>query len=193
MIDFKHLEFLNSKTLRVSVEVKDLDYYTNVYIDSIIIDTEDTVCETGPSDNPARTIHYDGNLKSINTTIDVSDIVSDGPKMLFVYIRCTGTPAVNTPCGLDNQDSMMPVVDYQSVYDSALKLARCTSKCGCADGNCHIDVVFANFALQYFRMEQGLKNGNWSDAYDAYCWLTHKNGNVKYKGSSASKRCSCDG
>ena len=192
MIQFNELRFLTSKTLQISASVLDLEYYDLVYMDSIIIDTEDTVCETGPSDNPPYELHLD-RVKSINTTIGVSDLVAGGPKMLFVYIRCTGVPAPDTPCGLDNQDSMQPVVDYQAVYNTALKLAKCMGKCGCLDGECSVDTSFANFALQYFRMEEGLKNGNWSDAYDAYCWLMHKYGNVAFKESQAKRGCSCNG
>lgn len=169
-----------------------MEYYDNVYMDSIIIDTEDTVCETGPSSNPPYELHLD-RVKSVNMTLDVSNLVKNGPKMLFVYIRCTGVPAQDTPCGLDNQDAMQPVVDYQAVYNGALKLAKCIGKCGCLDGECSVDTAFANFALQYFRMEQGLKDGNWADAYNAYCWLMHKYGNVGYKSSEAKRGCSCNG
>ena len=193
MIQFNDLKFLTSKTLRINAEVIDLGYYNNVYIESIIIDTEDTVSETGPSDNPPFILNLGTPVKKINTTINVAPLLDNGPKMLFVYLRCTGVPAGDTPCGLDNQDTMQPVVDYQSVYNTALKLAKCVGKCGCLDGDCSIDTAFANFALQYFRMEQGLANGNWSDAYDAYCWLMHKYGNIKYKGSNASRGCSCNG
>lgn len=193
MIQFNDLQFLTSKTLRLSAKVIDLEYYDAVYIDSIIIDTEDTVCETGPSDNPPFVLHLNEPVKELNTTINVTTLLQDGPKMLFVYVRCTGTPYPEPPCGLDNQDTMQPVVDYQSIYNTALKLAKCIGKCGCLDGECSVDTAFANFALQYFRMEQGLKNGNWSDAYDAYCWLMHRHGNVQYKGSSASRGCSCNG
>ena len=193
MIQFNDLKFLTSKTLRINAEVIDLEYYNNVYIQSIIIDTEDTVQETGPSDNAPFVLNLTGQPRSINTTIDVSSLVEGSPKMLFVYIRCAGVPTTDTPCGLDNQDTMQIVIDYQQVYNIALKLAKCVTKCGCVDGACAIDTNFANFALQYFRMEEGIKNGNWSDAYDAYCWLTRKAGNIKYKESNTSRRCSCNG
>lgn len=193
MIQFNDLKFLTSKTLHVNAEVIDLEYYNNVYIDSIIIDTEDTVSENGPSDNPPFVLQLGEGLKSINMTLNVSELVSDCPKMLFVYIKCDGIPAPDTPCGLDTESPMQPVVDYQAVYNAALKLARCVGKCGCLDGNCSIDTAFANFALQYFRMEQGLKNGNWSDAYDAYRWLMHRKGNDKFACCQAKRRCSCNG
>ncbi len=193
MIQFNDLKFLTSKTLHVNAEVIDLEYYDDVYIDSIIIDTEDTVSESGPSDNPPYVLSIGEKVKSVNKTIDVSELLADGQKMLFVYIRCTGVPTSDTPCGLDAQDTMQPVINYQAVYNAAYKLAKCVGKCGCLDGNCSIDTAFANFALQYFRMEQGLANGNWSDAYDAYCWLMHKYGNIKITQGNLTRGCNCNG
>lgn len=193
MIQFNDLQFLTSKTLRINAEVIDLEYYNSVYIDSIIIDTEDTVCETGPSSDPPFSIDIEGSPKSVNMTLDVSTLLANGPKMLFVYVRCAGVPYPEPPCGLDNQDTMMPVVDYSTIYDKALAIARCNGKCGCVDGNCEIDTQFANFALQYFRLKEALGAKRWSDAYDAYCWLMHKTGNVAYKTSSAKGGCGCNG
>lgn len=193
MIQFNDLKFLTSKTLHINAEVIDLEYYNNVYISSIIIDTEDTVQETGPSDEPPFVLTFSNQPRAINTTIDVSSLVDNGPKMLFVYVQCSGAPTADTPCGLDNEYTMQIVVDYQQIYNAALKHAKCVGKCGCIDGACAIDTSFANFALQYFRMEEGIKNGNWSDAYDAYCWLIRKKGNLKYKESNSSRRCSCNG
>ena len=45
MIQFNNLEFLTSKKLRINTEVLDLDYFAHVYIDSIVIDTEDAVAD----------------------------------------------------------------------------------------------------------------------------------------------------
>ena len=191
MIQFNKLEFINCKTLHLNAHVLSLSYYNNVYITGITIDTEDTVCESGPSNNaPLRQI-ISGRPKYIDTTIDVSALVENGPKMLFVYIECDGVPASTTPCGLDNQNSMHAVVDYGPLYETALKLAQCTSKCGCSDGSCEIDVVFANFALQYFRLKACLENEKWSDAYDAYRFLMKK-GKGK-NGQTLKAPCGCNG
>ena len=193
MIQFNDLQFLTSKTLRINAEVIDLEYYDGVYIDKIIIDTEDTVCESGPSDDPPFTLDLSP-VKSLNTTVNVSSLVKNGPKMLFVYLQCTGVPYPEPPCGLDNQDTMKPVVDYSSIYKEALKKAKCVSKCGCLDGNCTIDTAFANFSLQYFRLVTALKNDDVRAAYDAWCFLLHKGGKRRVATSvGQSKSCGCNG
>lgn len=191
MIQFNKLEFVNCKTLYLQAYVMSLSYYANVYITSIIIDTEDTVCETGPSSNAPFRMNVPNKPKFVDTTIDVSSLVKNGPKMLFVYMECGGVPSSYTPCGLDNQNTMQAVVDYAPLYETALKLAQCTSKCGCSDGSCEIDVVFANFSLQYFRLKACLENKMWSDAYDAYRFLMKKG---KFKnGKTLKTPCNCNG
>lgn len=53
MINFNELRVSpDRKSLIIDVSVKDLSYYENVYIDSIIIDTQDTFINSGPSDSP---------------------------------------------------------------------------------------------------------------------------------------------
>jgi len=193
MVQFNNLEFITPKSLRVNAEVLDLDYFASVYIDSIIIDTEDTVCETGPSDNPPFVLALSP-TKSLNTIVNVSTLVENGPKMLFVYLHCTGAPYPEPPCGLDKQDTMKPVVDYASVYEEALKLARCVSKCGCLDGNCTVDTAFANFSLQYFRLVSALENNDVRAAYDAWFYLLHKGGKKRIEPFvGPSKPCGCNG
>lgn len=194
MIQFNNLEFLTSKKLRVNVEVLDLDYFANMYIDSIVIDTEDTVCPTGPSDNPPIVYHPSGtNLKSIDQIIDVSEIVNAETKMLFVYIKCGGIPTPSTPCGMDGEYSMKPVVDYKAIYKEGLKRAGCVGGCGCLGVECEIDTAFANFALQYFRLTSALDVHDWTSAYLAYCALLRKKPSAKIANLPVKKRCGCNG
>lgn len=194
MIQFNNLEFLTSKKLRVNVEVSDLDYYANVYIDSVIIDTEDTVCPSGPSDNPPIIFSPSGNrLKSMDQIIDVSSIVDVETKMLFVYIKCKGVPSPSTPCGMDGECTLKPVVCYQDVYKEALQRAGCVGGCGCLGVECEIDTAFANFALQYFRLVTALDNGDVGTAYDAWYHLMHKGGEKRLAVDKTAKPCGCNG
>lgn len=53
MINFKELRISEcDNSLIIDVEVKDDSYYENIYIDQIIIDTQDTYLGSGPSSNP---------------------------------------------------------------------------------------------------------------------------------------------
>ena len=56
MVQFNELRITpDNKELIIDVSVKDLDIYTNVYLDYIMIDNQDTFIEDGPSDNPIYT------------------------------------------------------------------------------------------------------------------------------------------
>ena len=49
MINFKELRISEcDNSLIIDVEVKDDSYYENIYIDQIIIDTQDTYLGSGP-------------------------------------------------------------------------------------------------------------------------------------------------
>lgn len=56
MVQFNELRInLQGTRLIIDASIKDLQYYNNVYIDSIIIDTQDTFSINGPSSNPIFT------------------------------------------------------------------------------------------------------------------------------------------
>lgn len=53
MIQFNELRVSpDGKKLIIDASVKDLQYYNDVYIDAIIIDTQDTYVANGSSTNP---------------------------------------------------------------------------------------------------------------------------------------------
>lgn len=53
MIQFNELRVTpDGKKLIIDASVKDLQYYNDVYIDAVIIDTQDTYIANGPSTNP---------------------------------------------------------------------------------------------------------------------------------------------
>ena len=196
MIQFNNLEFVSPTLLRIDAEVMDLPYFDNVTIDRIIIDTEDTVCENGPSSNPPFVMEWgDGTAKDIKTTINVSDLVKDGPKLLFVYIKCLGNPYPEPPCPLDKEYPMQAVADMSQIYETALKFAKCTKGCGCncQGPNCQIDVNFANFALQYFRFSTAMNNKDWATAYESYCYLMRRRNKKAKINVPPSKPCGCNG
>ena len=53
MIQFNTLKITqDGKNLIINASVKNLEYYTNVLIGSIVIDNQDTYSTRGPSSNP---------------------------------------------------------------------------------------------------------------------------------------------
>ena len=194
MVQFNELKFLAPGALQVDVSVIDLPYYDNVYIDSIIIDTEDTYCDTGPSSNPALIYPAGGeDVKFINTLLDVSDILCDGPKMLFVWVTTLGNPSGDTPCGEDIANVMQATVDPKDIYNTAMQKMKCSAgNCGCGNSRCVVDANLANFSLQYLRMQTALEIGDWTTAYEAYCSLLRKRPSKRIVGNPR-KPCGCNG
>lgn len=66
MVEFKELRVTSDgKRLIIDAAVKDLQYYSNVFIDSIIVDTQDTFVPNGPSVKPV----YTHEVKSENSVV----------------------------------------------------------------------------------------------------------------------------
>lgn len=71
MVDFNELRVSpDRKNLIIDVSIKDLSYYENVYIDSIIIDTQDTYIPSGPSNSPIFTYEVVSNVTPIYSLPD---------------------------------------------------------------------------------------------------------------------------
>ena len=173
----------------------DLPYFSDVTIKSIVIDTEDTYCESGPSSNPPFEYQVgDGTYKEVRTVLDVTGICNNGKKMLFVWVTTFGNPSPDTPCGLDKPNVMRAVVDFKTIYEEAIKILKCnTSGCGCGKNNCTVDAKFADFSLQYFKLTTALELGDWDSAYEAYCYLLRKNPSKNVIKAPARKPCGCNG
>lgn len=194
MVQFNELRFIAPTLLQVNVQVIDLPYYEKVYIDEIIIDTEDTYCETGPSQNPPFRYRVgDGTYKKAKYVFDVGDLLCNNSKALFVWVTTLGIPSSDTPCGLDKPATMQMVIELSAVYAEAIKRIKCSSNsCGCSAKNCFIDADYANFALQYFRMTTALDLHDWETAYLAYCALMRKRPSRKIS-KNPRKPCGCHG
>ena len=60
----------DAKNLIIGARVRKDRYYTDVYIDKIIIDTEETYVEGGPSKSPIYNKQLEGNNKEVNLSLD---------------------------------------------------------------------------------------------------------------------------
>ena len=71
MVDFNELRVSpDRKNLIIDVSINDLSYYENVYIDSIIIDTQDTYIPSGPSNSPIFTYEVVSNVTPVYSLPD---------------------------------------------------------------------------------------------------------------------------
>ena len=85
MIQFNTLKITqDGKSLIINASVKDLDYYKDILIGSIIIDNQDTYSANGPSSNPIYKRSFSnidlvtgkeiGGFKKINLTISAKEL-----------------------------------------------------------------------------------------------------------------------
>ena len=103
MVKFNELKITpDGNSLIIDVSVKDLHYYNNIYLDSIIIDNQDTYVDTGPSSQAIYTKTIEGNEKSFRLELNNSNILSLKDNLFFIYIKVKGIPSFDTPCGLEN-------------------------------------------------------------------------------------------
>ena len=70
MVQFNELRITpDGQKLIIDVSVKDLEYYTNVYLDTVQIDTQDSFVESGPSSKVVYTEVIEGNMKALEMAL----------------------------------------------------------------------------------------------------------------------------
>ena len=177
MLQFNELRVTQDrKHLVIDVQVIDQDYYKNVYLDTIIIDTQRTYKATGPSSKPLMTIDCN-HSKHYREYIDI-DTLADN--MFFVYVISTGEPSDDTPCGFDNPYILGVTYDKYPMYLQGMKLIGELE--GCEPAGNFIDYILTNKAFNL-----SLTTGNYSKAIDYW------NQFFDEKEKTVSSKCGCHG
>ena len=163
MIEFKELRVTpDGKTLIIDAAVKDLSYYDNVYIKSVTVDTQDTYSESGPSTNPL--FHYEvasvseENKKRIRLELNSSVLGDITGNMFFVYITVKGTPAADTPCGLDNVTTLGVTADLYPFYKSSINYMKEL------ENECEPSKNFIDSLLRFKAFELSIRTGHYTQA-----------------------------
>ena len=172
MVDFNELYITkDGNTLVVRATVKGTpgttsatdgtNYWANVYIDRVQIDSSSTRIESGPSSTPIYTYSTDSSsrLKTIVLQIPVTEILTDTDNdMLFVYVVTKGTPTSGVPCGMDNKTTEGCVVNMYKIYQQSLPYLKKL------DSKCCIQKDFINLILQIKGLEIAMKTNHYSTA-----------------------------
>lgn len=175
MITFNELRITpDSKSLIIDVSVKDYEYYKNITIDSIIIDTQETYLVSGPSstpiltysidstqDNSLYTVHKSLDNKNIRlqlTNKDLQDKLSTS--LLFVYVVVRGIHSPATPCGMDNTITLGTVVDLFPIYCKTISYLKELNS------SCSIPKNLIDMILRLKALELSLKTGNYIQAIE---------------------------
>lgn len=167
MIHFNELKITpDGAHLIIDISVKNETYYKNVYLDSIVIDNQDTYVGTGPSSNPVYQYTIPDVVSGLTARhsfrkhfrLDLASIDLPLDGLLFVYIRTKGTPAPDTPCGEDNVTTLGTVVNVYPFYQQAMNYI------GELASNCSIPQNFTDYILKLKGLELAIRTGNYPDA-----------------------------
>lgn len=183
MIEFNKLIIIPyNKGLYIDCQIMDMPYFEDVYLDKIIIDTQDTYTSSGPSKVPVYSKTIEGNTKSIQLTVpDTELLVSPNETIFFVYVTAKGTPKPETPCGLDMTVAMAACVDSYSIYRIALNYLSEAYE------SCSIPKHLIDFILRYKAFQISLKTRDFPLAISY--WKKFVSSNI----SKQFNQCNCYG
>ena len=178
MIRFNELK-IEDNYIIIDVQIEEEKYFKDMYIDSIVIDTQDTFIANGPSSKAIYT-------KTFNTDTDINKeeivytqgtdkynrvrIYIDGKNlnvdihktMFFVYVIAGGTPSANTPCRWDENKALHTLVDTQVLYNNMIQYVKELSK------DCSTPDNFINAILQFNAVDLALKTNQYPLAIDLW-------------------------
>lgn len=203
----------DGKYLVIEASVDSLNYYKNVYISEVIIDTDETYINSGPSSNYVYKKEFgleDTMITSLCGPVSTEDssccgdVITDekeGRKNIRLYLNAKdlGLGSLNsniffvyivasgldreTPCGMDHHTIMGVALNLRPVYNGAMGYIKSLGN------NCEIPKGFIDLFLKYKALELSLKTGNYPEAFKMWKYLT-KEGTLS---SVTKKGCGCHG
>lgn len=193
----------DGKRMYINAHVNKADYFKDIYIDSIVIQTADKVSETDPglpTSDYIYTKKAEENAKELNLVLETSDLSKSwesDPKniafdrgymsktLFFVYIKCKGTPGSCTPCRLDEETTLGVVFDenvlHQKIMDYTKELVA----------DCSIPTAFIDFILLWNAFKSAIETEHYIPAIKFFNMLFEKVG--KSNQSITIKTCGCNG
>lgn len=191
MIHFNELRIVENKLI-IDVSVLSEDYYKDVYLDSIVIDNQDTYISNGPSSNPVYdyTVPDDDTIitqepvgkKHIRLVLDKLDGINT-TDLLFVYVRTKGAPTSDTPCGWDTKTTLGVVYDECPMYKQAMNYI---SEIG---EDCNIPMGFIDFILGKKALDVSILAGHHTESIKFFNKFFK---NRKVKLNKGRRGCGCN-
>ena len=178
MIRFNELK-IEDNYIIIDVQIEEEKYFKDMYIDSIVIDTQDTFIANGPSSKAiyTKTFNTDTDIKKeeivytqgtdkynrVRIYIDGKDLNIDIHKtMFFVYVIAGGTPAADTPCRWDENKALHTLVDVQLLYNTMIQYVKELNK------DCSTPDNFINAILQFNAIDLALKTNQYPLAIELW-------------------------
>lgn len=163
MIRFQELRITpNNEELIIDVSIDNSSYYQNVVIDSIIIDTQDTYVDSGPSSNAIYTYTINPDEESTKRkrlilTKEDLEMSLEG-NLFFVYIVTSGEPSGNAPIAASNAKNVGVVFNLYPIYKQSMCYTKeLAYKCEAPKG-------FIDYILKLKALDISVKTGNYQEA-----------------------------
>lgn len=177
MVQFNELSISpDGQSVVIDVSIPSESYYDKVYLDSVLIDNQDTYIGTGVSSTPIYTYEVpteqqlkfkkgtsEYKTKHLRLVVKASDLSSkslDG--ILFVYVRTKGTYGFDTPCGCDEITSMACVTNLKPFYDATMGYVRQLGS------SCETPKGFIDQILKTKALETSIRTKNYVQAIDLW-------------------------
>lgn len=183
MVKFQELRITpDGLKLIIDVSVRDLEYYTNVYLDEILIDTQDTFIESGPSTKVVYSKIIEGSKKSVRLELGTGDLLpSLNDNLFFVYVKTKGTPSINTPCGMDNIYTLGITLNMCPIYNRIMQSVKDIAR------DCDIPKNFIDSYLRFKAFEICINTEHYTEAINYY------NRFIRGKSIAVTNNCDCYG
>lgn len=191
MIKFNELRIsLDNSKLYIEAEVLSDNYYKNVGITSIQIDTQDTfVANTNmPSSKPKyfkEVSNEDGKpVKKIEVCLADYDLpgISLKDDILYVWVTTDENIIGEPPCGMDIPRKLGVCINWQYIYNLGMPFIKE------AANTCSVDDNFIDYILRYRAVLLAIKTGHYTIA-NKYWNKFFKNKVNNYN----FKPCKCNG
>lgn len=174
-----------NKKLIIEASVEDSIYYENVYIDSVIIDTDQEYSDNGPINTPLdkSLTKIEENTKSIKLELTPRNIGVDSldNHIFYVYIKQKGVPTSDCPCGGDQEYYVQPIFNERPFYNEGMNYIKELNSSCCVPRN------FIDLFLRIKALDMSLKTKNFINAN--ILWKQFVNKSI----SSPLKSCNCNG
>lgn len=179
MIYFNTLNILaKDKTLVLDIAVPTSIYFHNVFIDKVLIDTQETFTVGSPSATPIYT-YTDGTSDRKNLSLllteDMLNANAKGPiihldsDLLYVYVVTKGEVAIDTPIGLRNIVNLQTIYNNYSILQNSMKYIKELKNTNVIPKN-FIDYILRKKALDISLITEHYTHANqlWEDYFKQY-------------------------
>ena len=171
----------DGKYLVMDVQVQELDYFKDVYIDNIqlnVYNTPESFITPVPDSNSIM-IWEDTSSKNLRRVREFIDIDTIQDKLFFVYATAKGTAGSDTPCGAKNPLLVGIVYNKALLHTNSVKVLRTLDECVPSK-------ELIDYILMLKAFELSISLGDYKAAISYWNKKTTK-------GHTFTTNCGCDG